>query len=122
MHKKSKANLTDSTRALSRRSFMEQSVLRAGLFGAASLAPAPALGASQETSPANSAGINARALGAQADGKTDNTKALQAALDAAKTNGPVFFLPAGLYRVEGALVVPPGITLCGASGGVPHSE
>ena len=28
----------------------------------------------------------------------------------------------GLYRLNGPLTVPPGVTLCGASGGVPHSE
>jgi hypothetical protein len=31
-------------------------------------------------------------------------------------------LPAGQYRLNGMLVVPPGVTLCGGSGGVPHSE
>ncbi len=101
---------------------MGQSALAASLFGAANLAPAPALGASLETSAAASASINARGLGAKADGKTDDTKALQGALDMAQTNGPVCYLPPGLYRVEDALVVPPGVTLCGASGGVPHSE
>ena len=31
-------------------------------------------------------------------------------------------MPAGLYRLERPLTVPAGVTLCGASGGVPHSE
>ena len=30
--------------------------------------------------------------------------------------------PAGLYRLDGPLTVPAGVTLCGASVGVPHSE
>jgi hypothetical protein len=47
---------------------------------------------------------------------------LQAALNAAEKKGPVCFLPAGQYRIDGSLVVPAGVTLCGASGGVPHSE
>ncbi|MDB6059168.1 MAG: putative Endopolygalacturonase, partial [Verrucomicrobiales bacterium] len=34
----------------------------------------------------------------------------------------ICFLPRGQYRVNGALTVPAGVTLCGVSGGVPHSE
>ncbi len=66
--------------------------------------------------------VNAKDFGAACDGKTDDTKALQAALDAAVEKGPVCYLPAGHYRLDGSLVVPPGVTLCGASGGAPHSE
>ena len=66
--------------------------------------------------------VNAKDHGAVGDGKTDDTKALQAALDAAVAKGPVCYLPAGHYRLDGSLVVPPGVTLCGASGGTPHSE
>jgi hypothetical protein len=66
--------------------------------------------------------VNAKDYGVVGDGKTDNTKALQVALDAAVVNGPVCHLPAGHYRLDGSLVIPPGVTLQGASGGVPHSE
>jgi len=66
--------------------------------------------------------INARQYGAKGDGTTDDTKALQTALEAAQVNGPICHLPPGLYRLNGTLAVPPGVTLCGASGGVPHSE
>jgi hypothetical protein len=66
--------------------------------------------------------VNARDHGVKGDGKTDDTSALQAALNAAQKNGPVCYLPSGKYRLDGSLVVPPGVTLCGASGGVPHSE
>jgi hypothetical protein len=66
--------------------------------------------------------VNAKKHGAVGNGKTDDTKALQAALDAAVTNGPICYLPAGHYRLDGSLIVPPGVTLCGASGGTPHSE
>jgi len=68
------------------------------------------------------ADVNARDHGAVGDGVTDDTAALQAALDAAAQAEPVCLVPAGMYRVNGALVVPPGVTLKGASGGVPHSE
>ena len=52
--------------------------------------------------------------GAKADGKTDDTAAIQRALDAAgKDRGGVVTVPKGLYRVEGHLVVPPGVCLLG---------
>lgn len=68
------------------------------------------------------ADVNVRDYGAQGDGVADDTAAIQAALEAAQKAGPVCFMPAGMYRVDGALTVPPGVTLKGASGGVPHSE
>ena len=66
--------------------------------------------------------VNAQDVGVVGTGTTDDTAALQAALDAASTRGPICFLPAGQYRLDGPLTVPPGVTLLGASGGVPHSE
>ena len=66
--------------------------------------------------------LNAGDYGAVGDGRVDDTLALQAALNVAAEGPPVCYLPPGKYRIEGALVVPPGVTLCGASGGVPHSE
>ncbi|MEI8040019.1 MAG: glycosyl hydrolase family 28-related protein [Verrucomicrobiota bacterium] len=108
---------------LSRRSFVENSALAFGLMGAAGLAPASSSGAEvPEAGLAPGPGVNARQHGAKGDGKTNDSKALQAALDAARTKGPVCYVPAGLYRLEQPLTVPPGVTLCGASGGVPHSE
>jgi len=66
--------------------------------------------------------VNAGDYGTVGDGRADDTQALQAALNVAAEGPPVCYLPPGKYRIEGALVVPPGVTLCGASGGVPHSE
>ena len=66
--------------------------------------------------------VNARDYGAKGDGQADDTAALQAALEAAATKGPVCFVPAGHYRLNESLTVPPGVTLAGASGGTPHSE
>ena len=66
--------------------------------------------------------VNAKMHGAVGNGETDDTQALQEALNAAVQKGPVCSLPAGHYRINGSLVVPAGVTLCGASGGVPHSE
>ena len=49
--------------------------------------------------------------------------ALQSALEAARTQGPgVFSRHLATTGLDGWLTVPPGVTLCGASGGVPHSE
>lgn len=112
------------TSAYSRRHFIAQSSWLTGLAGTAGLAGAQsAMAASPEPLPASLAdAVNAQTLGAKPDGSTDATTALQKALDAAHSRGPVCFLPPGLYRINGALTVPPGVTLCGASGGVPHSE
>ena len=113
----------DSSR-LSRRAFVEHSTLAAGLLGAAGMATTRACGAEAAEAPALAAGsgVNARQHGARGGGKTDDSKALQAALNASQAKGPICYLPAGHYRLDGSLTVPPGVTLCGASGGVPHSE
>jgi len=103
---------------------MERTSLLTGLLGTAGFAAAQTGISAQADGAvvAATAAVNARGFGAKGDGKTDDTKALQAALDAARANGPVCLVPAGLYRLDGSLTVPPGVTLCGASGGVPHSE
>lgn len=108
---------------LSRRRFMQGSALTAGLVGAAALPPTATLGA--EPTPLNAlpfAGVNARQFGAKGDGIADDTAALQSALNAAEKGGPVCLVPSGFYRLNGTLTVPPGVTICGSSGGVPHSE
>src|SRR5208283_5812604 len=109
---------------LTRRSFVEHSALAAGLLGAAGLATTRGSGAKAAEASASAATsrVNAREHGAKGDGNTDDSKALQAALDAAQTKGPICYVPAGLYRLDGSVTVPAGVTLCGASGGVPHSE
>lgn len=58
--------------------------------------------------------VNVLDHGAKADGKTDDTVAIQKALDAAgKDGGGVVEMPKGLFRVDGNLVVPPGVCLSG---------
>jgi hypothetical protein len=66
--------------------------------------------------------VNPRLYGAKGDGEHDDTAALQAALEDARTKGPICLLSPGQYRLNGSLVIPAGVTLSGASGGVPHSE
>jgi polygalacturonase len=54
--------------------------------------------------------LNATAFGARGDGLTLNTRALQAAIDAAARQGAVLRLPAGTY-LTGALFLKSGMTL-----------
>jgi hypothetical protein len=108
---------------ISRRRFAAASAIAVGSAAGVGAALSRALAA--ETADPFAGGIhavNARQFGAKADATTDDTAAVQAALDAAQSKGPVCHLPAGHYRIGGALVVPPAVTLAGASGGVPHSE
>jgi hypothetical protein len=52
---------------------------------------------------------------AKADGVTDDTAAIQAALDdAGRKGGGTVYLPAGKYRIDGHLNVPAGVELRGA--------
>jgi hypothetical protein len=66
--------------------------------------------------------VNARDYGVIGDGVFDNTNSIQNALNEAQKTNPVCYLPPGRYRINGSLTVPSGVTLLGASGGVPHSE
>jgi hypothetical protein len=57
---------------------------------------------------------NAAEMGAVGDGQTDNTAAIQKALEVAgQAGGGIVELPAGRYRVNGTLSVPKGVTLQG---------
>ncbi len=58
--------------------------------------------------------VSAKVIGAKADGVTDDTAALQKALDEASRTGGRVWLPPGRYLVKGSLRVPPGVTLQGA--------
>ena len=78
------------------------------------LADAPrALGQTEAEPPAGVA-LNVRDFGAVADGQTDDTAALQRALDAAGAGGGgIVWAPRGSYRVAGHLVIPDDVTLQG---------
>lgn len=86
-----------------------QGVTRRGV--AASLAGGALLGASGEAAPAAPvtdlfppALIDVRTHGAVGDGRADDTKALQAAIDEARGSGRRVYLPAGRFRVTRTLV------------------
>jgi len=78
------------------------------------LADAPcALGQSEAAPPAGIA-LNVRDFGATGDSQTDDTAALQKALDAAgAAGGGIVWAPRGNYRVAGHLVLPDDVTLEG---------
>ncbi len=89
---------------------------RRTLFGAA----APALVASYvDAAPPAPGETNVLDFGAVADAKTDNTRAFQAALDAAAKTGAVMRVPPGRFAFRGRLAIPPGTTLEGSWRG-PH--
>jgi hypothetical protein len=82
------------------------------------LGPAALVSSLLPISTCRAADMNAPDL--KADGQTDDTAALQAALDkAGQTGGGVVQLPVGQIRIDGNLVVPPGVTLQGVWQG-PH--
>ncbi len=56
-------------------------------------------------------------FGAVADGRTDNTRAFQAALNHASAKGLTVTVPVGQYRFDGVLNIPEGVTLKGAAEG-----
>ncbi|KAI1369868.1 putative exo-beta-1,3-glucanase [Xylaria arbuscula] len=56
--------------------------------------------------------VSARASGAKGDGTTDDTAALQSAINSA-ANGKVLFLDYGLYKVTGTLKIPAGAKIFG---------
>jgi hypothetical protein len=60
--------------------------------------------------------INPDNYGAVGDGTTDDTAALQAALNACPAGG-VVYLPVGIYRTSAPLKIPPYVTLQGSHGG-----
>lgn len=65
--------------------------------------------------------VDVRRHAAKGDGKTDDTAAIQAALDEAGKNGDIVQLPPGQYRCDGVLNVPVGVTLQGTWQG-PHTS
>ena len=57
--------------------------------------------------------FSVKEFGAVADGRTDDTAAIQAAIDKAAVKGGVVYLPAGRYLVRGSLDVKPGVAVMG---------
>lgn len=78
----------------------------------ASLAPSTL--AADAADATSSHHLNVRAFDAKGDGKTDDTSAFQAAIDAAAASGGgSVFVPAGTYRLNGTLIIKRNVTLEG---------
>ncbi len=72
------------------------------------------LAAETKVTPNNDHRLNVRDFGAKADQTTDDTAAFQAAIDAAHTaGGGSVFVPPGMYRLNGTLIVKLNVTLEG---------
>jgi len=96
---------------------MPSSITRRTAFcsaGLAMLGTSRAAEVKDEASAGSNHGINARAFGTKADGITDDTAALQRAIDTASVNGGgSVFVPAGTYRLNGQLIIKRNVTLEG---------
>jgi glucan 1,3-beta-glucosidase len=57
--------------------------------------------------------VSARTSGAKGDGNTDDTAALQSAINSAASGGKVLFFDAGTYKITNTLNIPPGSKLVG---------
>ena len=90
--------------------FSRRDVTLGAMLGGASLLMGSAVSPAQ---PGKHGGLlDARSLGAAGDGKTDDTAALQKALDAAAKSSGCVFIPPGTYRTH-ELHVRPGTALVG---------
>ncbi|MHB0998619.1 MAG: glycosyl hydrolase family 28-related protein [Armatimonadota bacterium] len=68
------------------------------------------------TSSAQAEGIlNVKDFGVAGDGKSDDTTAIQSAIDAAAKSGDKLYIPAGQYLVSGSIKVKPGVAIEGAA-------
>lgn len=104
-------------------SFSRRSLAKSALLGGASALLTPAAFATGRTA-AGATLLDARHCGATGDGQTNDTAALQRALDSAAASGSAVFLPPGIYltgelhmRPAVALVGIPAWNITGAAGG-----
>lgn len=65
--------------------------------------------------------MNVHDFGAKGDGKTDCTTSFQSALDKAGETGGIVRVPVGMYRINGVLSIPEGVTVEGDWRG-PHTS
>jgi hypothetical protein len=63
----------------------------------------------------NTSIFNVRAYGAQGDGATDDTQAIQFAINAAQTKGGIVFFPTGNFIISANLSITSGITVRGTA-------
>ena len=80
----------------------------------AAMLPGQAQDADASLTP-NDSVLNIARFGAVGDGATDNTAAIQKAIDAASVKGGVVFVPAGRWLCKGHLVLEMGVHLAGVN-------
>lgn len=66
--------------------------------------------------------FNVKAYHAKGDGITDDTYAIQAALDAAGKTGGRVYLPPKKYLIKGSLKIPPGVSVIGSANMPQYSD
>lgn len=59
--------------------------------------------------------VSVRSSGAKGDGSTDDTAAIQSALNSAAASGSIAFFDYGIYRVTDTIYIPPGSRVVGES-------
>jgi len=75
-------------------------------------------GAASASASATGSFINVRDYGAMGDGSTDDTQAIQAAIDATEGVGGIVFVPPGIYVVSDSILLHvDNLTLAGAGSG-----
>jgi hypothetical protein len=65
--------------------------------------PTPSTAVAVAGGPTAALGLNAKDFGAVGDGQTDDTRALQKAIDASQMAGRALLIPAGVYLVSSTL-------------------
>ena len=81
-------------------------------LGGAWLAMRPGVSAAAQAQASADTVLNVRQFGAKGDGKSDDTKSIQSAIDAAAGRGGSVFLPPGVYR-SAELHMRPHVSLTG---------
>lgn len=59
--------------------------------------------------------VSIRSAGAKGDGSSDDTSAIQSALDSAASSGKIIFFDHGVYKVTNTIYIPPGSRIVGES-------
>ncbi len=91
---------------------------------APSTSSAPATGVanprlSNESANTRSLVFNVQAYGAAGDGTSDDTQAIQSAINAAEVDGGIVFFPQGRYTVSAQLSITKGVTIRGVTSWTP---